>query len=659
MPLSQGKTIASVWLLLTGAGLPTAALTQDAAPDDFGAAIELEEITVSRPAAGEEIAQETIRAAQPTSLNELFADTDDVTVSGGNRTSAQKVYIRGIEDVRATVTIDGALTSGTLFPHNGNSGIDPFLLKSVAIDAGTGTALSGPSALAGEVRFETLDPEDFLLPGQRQGAMLRLSGQTNGDRLSLGTAIYGQPTDRFGYALYGATSFADTYTGGDGQRVPYTDSEPDTLFAKLKLRPADGHTLEFSAIRRSDDGLRSAQVNFGVDPAHPRSTPEQQALSQDTYSLSYRIAPAGSPALDLEARLFQNETELHRHIDPTQRAAWRTRGFAVQNASALGALDLTYGLDFTEARSSGQDGAAAEVSETARTWGAFVQAEMQLSERLRATGGLRYDHSTLTDLAGNRHAGHRVNPNLGVEFQATPALSLFASWAQAFRGVQPAPGLNLTAGVDAALTDPSLDGETAETIEAGFAFVRNGWNLGATYFQTEIEDVILYGGRRGLPYARRNAGTAETEGYTLSAGYAWADWSVQASFHHSDTTIGGRYVSPSDWYDGFAPQGDTLSLRVVRELAGRNMQISWTSQFVMAEDKLPDSFTAAAELAGYDVHDLSLVWRPRDTQEYSLALTNIFDEAYIAHGTAYSVPGGTTNLLEQGRSLRVTAQIKF
>ena len=80
------------------------------------------------------------------------AASGDVVVSGANRTAAQKIYVRGIEETSLNVSIDGARQGGNLYSHSGdNSNIDPFLLKQVTVEPGTGSALTGPGALGGAI----------------------------------------------------------------------------------------------------------------------------------------------------------------------------------------------------------------------------------------------------------------------------------------------------------------------------------------------------------------------------------------------------------------------------------------------------------------------------------------------------------------------------
>lgn len=639
------------------AGLVTAsalAMTSAAAQEDT---VRLETIYLKAGTDkdGETVTDERIAQRQPLTLNDLYAAEPEVHVSGADRSTAQRVYVRGIEETSLNVTVDGARQSGNLFRHNGNMGIDPFMLKRVEVEAGTGGALAGPGALGGAIRYETKDAEDLLLPGQRQGVMLRFAGQSNGDRLLPSLGFYGRPDERFSYLIYGSKTWAGNYKDGGGNAVPYSDDEPAEGLVKLRFRPAPDHEIALTHNRREDNGMRATQANFGL----PDAEPQDQEFIRETTSLRYSYAPAGNPLIDLELRAYDNRSALKRLTASPSEGEWLTSGLDIRNRSELGALVLTYGYDYTREQSRGRAGSGPRVSETGETHGLYLQAEYGFAGHWLASGGLRYDSASLTDLAGNVYDGDHLSPNVGLRFETAQGLSLFASWSEAHRGVRPVPGTQLTSGINAAATDPTLEGERARTTEIGAAFDANGWRAGLILFDTRIEGSILYGGQRGMPYARTRGGDIDSRGFTARLGRDWGDWSLDLSYSRADVDYAGVPVGPGDWSNGVAPQGDKLVLDIAHAMAAHDLQFAWTSILVLAEDDLPATFTALEELPGYAVHDLSVVWRPAEGQEYSLAIQNIFDKRYLDHSTPYSVSGGVTNLYEMGRSIRLAGGWRF
>ncbi|MFA0108334.1 Plug domain-containing protein, partial [Vibrio splendidus] len=79
---------------------------------------------------------------QAQDLEDIFRTDPSVSV-GGSLGVAQTVYVRGIEDTYLNVTVDGAPQSAGLFHHTGRLTLDPYLLKTVEVQAGAGEATSG------------------------------------------------------------------------------------------------------------------------------------------------------------------------------------------------------------------------------------------------------------------------------------------------------------------------------------------------------------------------------------------------------------------------------------------------------------------------------------------------------------------------------------
>jgi hemoglobin/transferrin/lactoferrin receptor protein len=375
-------------------------------------------------------------------------------------------------------------------------------------------------------------------------------------------------------------------------------------------------------------------------------------------SLHYSFDPQDNPYLNLSVIAYDSRTSLERRIADPRTADWLTRGFDVRNVSELDKLTLTYGYDYTWEKSRGKTESGRSASETGETHGLYLQADYALTDRWTASGGLRYDIARMTDIGGNDYDDSRLSPNVGLRFEPVSGFSVFTSYNEAFRGVRPVSGMALLSGINTATNDTTLDGEVAKTAEAGFEFNHEGWRGGLTVFTTTIEDAIVYGGQGGAPISRRSAGDIDTRGFTARIGYDWGPWTTDLSYNHSNIDLNGTAVGPGDWLSGVSPQGDKLVLDIGYEMADYNLWLGWTSTFVMAEKKLPASF-ALNELPAYNVHDISLVWRPTEAHEVSFALTNIFDRRYLDHSTPYNVSGGVTNLYEIGRSARLSATIKF
>ncbi|GAA9788380.1 hypothetical protein VN0365_10200 [Helicobacter pylori] len=95
----------------------------------------------------------------------MFRRNPNINVGGG-AVIAQKIYVRGIEDRLARVTVDGVAQMGASYGHQGNTIIDPGMLKSVVVTKGAAQASAGPMALIGAIKMETRSASDFIPKGK-------------------------------------------------------------------------------------------------------------------------------------------------------------------------------------------------------------------------------------------------------------------------------------------------------------------------------------------------------------------------------------------------------------------------------------------------------------------------------------------------------------
>ncbi|WP_218572447.1 TonB-dependent receptor plug domain-containing protein [Plesiomonas shigelloides] len=91
----------------------------------------------------QQIDAEQLSNRQASDIKDVLNTLPSVTVDGGKR-YGRKVWIRGLEDKFALVTIDGARQEGQIFHHSGDQTIDPELLKRAVMqmpDLGVSTCM--------------------------------------------------------------------------------------------------------------------------------------------------------------------------------------------------------------------------------------------------------------------------------------------------------------------------------------------------------------------------------------------------------------------------------------------------------------------------------------------------------------------------------------
>src|SRR5690606_35789190 len=140
---------------------------------------------------------------------------------------------------------------------------------------------------------------------------------------------------------------------------------------------------------------------------------------------------------------------------------------------------------------SGETGSPVASSLTAAL---FVEDQIYINDRLKVTGGLRYDY--------HDEFGSHFSPKAYINYDLTDAFTFKAGWARAFkapnlRQLNPnwvttsrGRGCGAVGGPCEMVGNPDLQPETSDSFEAGFVYDDGAWQGGLTYFYNVIDDKI-------------------------------------------------------------------------------------------------------------------------------------------------------------------------
>lgn len=249
------------------------------------------------------ISQKTLEAEPAKNSKALFDYTPGVHFSETGNGQLGDIEIRGMGGMgnmmgqgsnRVTVEVDGMeIGQSFSFGHNMRNGrqyFDPADLKSVAIQ-------KGPSAkgLAGNVRFQTKDPQDYLREGRSIGGEARAGYSGDSNDYHAGAAFAAQAGDKHAFSLsYTRRQFDELDNKGgldvDGEartkRNPQ-DGSSNALNGKWVFTPDNAHrftgTLQHFDIKSDTllrDSIGGANRSGAVTAhAHNRQRNERNAVS--------------------------------------------------------------------------------------------------------------------------------------------------------------------------------------------------------------------------------------------------------------------------------------------------------------------------------------------------------------------------------------------
>ncbi|WPJ97989.1 TonB-dependent receptor [Coraliomargarita algicola] len=589
------------------------------------------------------VTSEELERWSATDLEDIFRSSISVNAAGG-RPQTQDIFIRGLQSTTANVTVDGAPQVGAIFYHAGTGGsIEPELLKSVKVSAGTGNALSGAGALGGAIAYETKDGFDLLEDGATVGALLKGTYYSSGDGGYKTSATgYGLINEDWSYIASLGYSDVGNYEDGDGNEVIDTEYQRTSAFFKVSGNLTEAQSLSVSYEYLEDQSIGAARMN--IAPAV--SADGTSYKERNTATVHYDINPANNDWVNVETNAYWTERSLQ---DATTETSITSIGFDLRNTSLFKeAAKVTYGVDYREDTYETDKTTAGD--DAGDVLGLYAQGDWDVSEFVTLSAGGRFDRYTLDERGGVDVDNSGFSPNGTIIVRPTEGLEIHATYAEALRGAYPTQ-----AYFDTVTQDPDMKAERSTNLELGFEYTIKNYYIAANIFQLEVDDVINPGYDRGTGL-RTNVGDFETTGYEIMAGAQFGALNVELGVTESDPEM--------TYYDGSSDEEYSLvgtntgrtwfgNLEYVFEEL--NLITGWYVSYVEAIDS--DTARALREKSSYTVHDAYLRWTPKslDALTVNLTLSNVFDKYYYDQATfAY-----TSGYAASGRELALSLSYKF
>ncbi|WP_375426933.1 TonB-dependent receptor [uncultured Sphingomonas sp.] len=325
----------------------------------------------------------------------------------------------------------------------------------------------------------------------------------------------------------------------------------------------------------------------------------------------------------------------------------------------------------------------------------YGQGELNLTERLRLIGGVRYTndelsvfHQRVTTLAGpginpsfGPFRGKTTNDNwsgkAGAQFDIAPAVTAYGSWTRGYKG----PAFNVFFNLGATGTNV-IEPETSDSYEGGlkttFLDGRLVLNVAGYYakynnFQANNPDVVA-----GVLVTRfTNAGEISTRGgeldllfrpvpdFNISGGVAYTDAKVDAFRVPTNGVTTG--VIPPGTRLGYAPKWKGSLAADYRLRTGGAVDFglgadaSYQSSQLAQFDANP-AVRAATTIGSYGLVNLAASLIERDDRfKLTAQVRNLFNESFAASITSGG-PGGSFRYIiprEADRYYGITGRVNF
>jgi hemoglobin/transferrin/lactoferrin receptor protein len=630
---------------------------------------------------GRTIAGETIERAeryQARQIRDLFDADPSIDIAGGTRTG-QRLFLRGVEGSNLNITVDGARQGQNLFNHRGGlQNIDPELLKRVEIQPGPSAADQGFGALGGAIRFETIDPQDRLLPGQRVGMFARANYASAADSARLAVAAYGLLSDEVGLLAYATgTNFEDVRVGG-GERIPFSAGQDRIALAKLTIRDLNDHSLRIGFERNDSDGLNFLQRGdypWQLQPTDPRANaPSQQSLTRDTATLRYGYNPE-NPLIDIQLNAYSNRNDFASQGGSEMRFISQVTGGDLRNVFGWSIFDAeastSVGVEWVRDNGTALSNNAGAFFNRNETFGQFLQQRIK-TDLFSLGAGVRRDGFT-ADYGPRTTSGAVWSFNASGEIRPVEGLSLGLAWGEATRGAgnlpihfarNARPGLTFNGSATEDLRPERSSQVEASARVSGIRLGNTGFVLNGdvTWFDTRIKDAILFfqpgsGGLGGRPITNVFNWNEIIRFDGWEAGLGVSNRNFASNLRFSAVDIRDMPPEPQFIARTGAPRGDQL-VWDNRAAIGERLTFGYTLRVTGRLSEVPAGQIVYIPKPGFTLHDVHVNYRlpTRFDAQLELAVTNLTDVEFVAHSTLTQNGFGTQ---DPGRDVRLSLVMRY
>lgn len=624
------------------------------------------------------ITLEKIEETVPDSMGDLLEDIVGVEMTGGPRSTAELPSIRGLDDNRIVIRLDGARKNFDA-GHRGRLFLDPELLRQVDVIRGPASTIHGSGALAGVVAMETKNASDFLKDDQTYGFRVKQGFQSNNDAWHQNYTGFGRVGSDFeGLANLSFTDTKNSSLSDDAEsrtingtlrtdsRLPNSADDIVSGMLKGKYTGFENQTITgiFTRFENDDRAFTTPDSTFTSTTRDVK-----RKTVEDTFTLKYEYDDGETLWLKPTVNLYYSKTEVDEDLVFGTRHEDRdleTMGIDAYNESLVTfgeEIDtiFTYGFEsYRDEQVGREDGAADQNYPDSEGFfnSAYIQAETNITDAWTVTAGLRFDHYDMeASSLGEEQSDQELSPKLGVTYRPAEWISLHGLYAESFR----APSLTelFVSGVhfsvppfvtNTFVPNPNLKPEEAESYEIGVGLSfdnvlleEDALRAKTTVFHTDYKNFIQQS-VASTTTTTDNVPDAEIRGFELEAEYVTRMPFVQVGYHQYRGKDKTNEISLND-----IPT-DTLTVEFGSRIPAFDLKLGSRVEFAQRQER---SGTESAS-AGFTVADLYASWKPSEQiwdgklegLRVDAGIDNVFDKHYQRH---------LSNLPEEGVNYKISA----
>lgn len=662
-------------------------------------------------------------------ISEVLRTMPGVNLTGnsstGQRGNNRQIDIRGMGPENTLILIDGRPVSsrnsvrfgwrGERDSRGDTNWVAPSEIERIEVIRGPAAARYGSGAAGGVVNIITKPNTDTF-----SGSITLFTNQpehsSEGDTRRMTFALSGPLTDRLSFRISGNINKTDadepgindnyaigTYTPAGREGVRNRD-----ITANLRWNLLPGHTLDL-------DASYSRQGNIYTGDTQNNNTNKivQANLGNETnrlYRQNYALTYNGEYDFGTVMSYFQysntRNTRINEGLAGATEGAFSTTdlGFSTNTlddyiahleanmplTTAGFSHVLTIGTEWSRSELDdnnsmkqgfgggvipGMQASNRSTNTSANTWSFFIEDNLELTDRMILTPGLRFDHHSVS--------GSNWSPSLNLSYYMTDNFTIKAGIARAYK----APNLyqsnenyllysrgngcwGITGTGCYLLGNSDLKAETSTNKELGIEYrTANNFLAGITYFRNDYHDKIEAG---ITPIGNTGTATVNTNIYQ------WVNI-PRAVVEGLEGTLNIPLTPELNWSNNFTYMirsenkltGDRLSIipeYTINSTLDWNIRHDWSMQATLTYygRQKPARFDykgnpvtgyAATVRGSYALFGVGTTYQVNNNLSFTAGVSNLFDKRLFRRGNSTSAGAETYN--EPGRAYYVLLTMSF
>ena len=526
------------------------------------------------------VSEDDLNTSLATNIQDAVKFIPGVSVAGMGRFGLNGFTIRGMDESRVKVMVDGveqpqSYNPGAAVMRFQQNMYETDTLAAIEIHKGPASSLYGSDALGGAVMLHTKNPEDFLNPSGDDTYADVKTGYRSANQSFKQTLSFANRTDDWESLLiytHNDGKATKTHGGADingrdrGKADPY-DFSANNVLGKLfyQLNPEHRFGVTAERYHRKGEGRILSNEGYAIMGMSAYTYTNNYGKDDDTRQrIGFEHQWAANTALfdqlqwslNWQKTKSDHDTQDHtpalgnrvRHRIGTDTSYQLDVQFDKTISGETVSHNITYGisgikdnfaLDYfdTNLDTGAITSKNPEIPEADSTkWGAYIQDQASLlNDTLIITTGLRFDDfkATPKKSAHPKSSNHAYTGKLGAVYHWNDNISTFAQFSQGFK----APTLqdlyyfyNRQSGGVIVKPNPDLKAEKSNAYELGLRGHSRFGTMELTGFLNDYRDFIEeanYSQGTTTVYTKQNVGKAQIYGAEFS-GQLYLDEAMDA-----------------------------------------------------------------------------------------------------------------------------------